>query len=117
VPIRSLARIGGSPHARSGVELIHPRRAAVSIAGMVSHSTVCVDLSGGGDWEVTLPGKHDGVTFETLDEAQRLAFLYAADRRPCELVVRDAYRWVLHREFIAGEKLRQPGSLADIESR
>ncbi len=37
---------------------------------MISHSTVCVDLNGGGGWEITLPGERDGVTFETLDEAQ-----------------------------------------------
>jgi hypothetical protein len=67
---------------------------------MVSHSMVRVGLNGGGGWEITLPGQRDRVTFETLDEAQRVAYLCAAQRHPCELVVRDAYQRVLHREFI-----------------
>jgi hypothetical protein len=71
---------------------------------MASHLTVRVDLSGGGDWEVTLPGQRDGVTCETLDEAQRVAYLCAAHLHPCELVVRDACHRVLHREFIDGRE-------------
>lgn len=67
---------------------------------MASHGTVCVDLNGSGGWEVTLSDDHDVFTLETLDEAQRVAYLCAAHRHPCELVVRDAYHRVLHREFI-----------------
>ena len=66
---------------------------------MVSRPTVRVGLNGGG-WEITLPGERNGVTFETLDEAQRVAYLCAAQRHPCELVVRNAYHHVLHHEFI-----------------
>jgi hypothetical protein len=100
-----------------GVELIHPHPVAASIVRMVSHSTVRVDLNGRGGWEVTLPGKRDRVTCETLDEAQRVAYLCAARRHPCELVVRDAYHRVLLREFIDGENRAEAGSLADVESR
>jgi hypothetical protein len=44
------------------------------------------------------------VTCETLDEAQRVAYLCAAHLHPCELVVRDACHRVLHREFIDGRE-------------
>jgi hypothetical protein len=84
---------------------------------MMSPLTVRVDLNRRGGWEVTLPSKRDGVTCDTLDEAQRVAYLCAAHRHPCELVVRDAYHRVLHREFIDGEDRAEAGSLADVESR
>lgn len=100
-----------------GFEPIHRRDVAVNIARMMSDSTVHVDVNCGGGWEVILPGKHHGVTFETLDEAQRVAYVCAAQRHPCELVVRDAYHRVLHREFIDGGERAEPGSLADIGSR
>jgi hypothetical protein len=67
---------------------------------MASHETVCVDLNGSGGWEVTRSNEHDRFTRGTLDEAQHVAYLCAAHRRPCELVVRDAYHRVLRREFI-----------------
>jgi len=40
------------------------------------------------------------VTCETFDEAQRVAYLCATHRRPCELIVCDAYHRVLHHELI-----------------
>jgi hypothetical protein len=93
---------------------MHSRPALRNIRLMMSPLTVRVDLNRRGGWEVTLPSKRDGVT---LDEAQRVAYLCAAHRHPCELVVRDAYHRVLHREFIDGEDRAEAGSLADVESR
>jgi len=41
---------------------------------MASHLAVSVDRNERGGWEVTLPDQSDGVTLETLDEAQRVAY-------------------------------------------
>jgi hypothetical protein len=96
---------------------MYPGAVAARIVRMVSHSTVSVDRDERGGWEITLPGQRDRVTLQTLDEAQRVAYLCAAHRHPCELVVRDAYHRVLHREFIDGAERAEPGSLAGIETR
>jgi hypothetical protein len=72
--------------------------------------TVLVDRNEHGDWDVALPGGSESVTCETLDDARRIAYLYAAHRHPCELVVRDADHRVLERDFFdgAGPKLACP---------
>ena len=62
-----------------------------------------------GRWEVLLPGRRGGITCETLDEAQRVAYLAVAHTRPCELIVRDAYHRVIHHELIDGHRI-QPTS-------
>ena len=49
-----------------------------------------------------MPDQRERVTCETLDDARRVAYLCAARRRPCELIVCDAYHRVLHHEFING---------------
>ena len=83
----------------------------------MSASTVRVDLNRRGGWQIALPGEHDRVTCETLDEARRMAYLCTTHRHPCELVVCDAYHRVLSREFIDGENCAEAGSLADVEAR
>jgi hypothetical protein len=40
------------------------------------------------------------VSCATLDDAKRVAYRRAADRPPCELIVRDAYHRVVDRELI-----------------
>jgi len=62
--------------------------------------TVRVDPNGRGDWEIELSDQVNVVTCETLDEAQRVAYLFATRRQPCELIVRDAYHRILHYELI-----------------
>jgi hypothetical protein len=64
-----------------------------------SSVTVCVDRNDHGDWQVALPDRREPVTCETLDDARRIAYLCAADRHPCELVVRDAYHRVLEHDY------------------
>jgi hypothetical protein len=66
--------------------------------------TVRVDRNWRGGWEIAFPDQRCRVTCETFDEARRVAYLCVAHRRPCELVVRGAYRRVLHREFIDGDE-------------
>jgi hypothetical protein len=83
----------------------------------MSALTVRVDLNRLGGWEIALPGERDHVICETLDEARRVAYLCAARRHPCELVVCDAYQRVLHREFIDGDEGAEAASLANAESR
>jgi hypothetical protein len=58
-----------------------------------------VDRNGHGEWEVALPDQREPVTCETLDDARRIAYLCAAHRHPCELVVRDAYHRVLEHDY------------------
>lgn len=62
--------------------------------------TVCVDRSVGGSWEIALSDQRERLVCKTLEEASRVAYRCAADRRPCELVVRDAYHRVLRHELI-----------------
>jgi len=63
---------------------------------------VRVDISERGAWEVALSDPGERVTCGTLEEASRLAHRCAADRRPSELIVCDAYHRVVHRELIDG---------------
>jgi hypothetical protein len=63
-------------------------------------TTVRVDISTRGVWEVVLPDRGERVRCETLEEASRVAHRCAADRRPSELIVCDAYHRVVHRELI-----------------
>jgi hypothetical protein len=45
-------------------------------------------------------GRMNTLMCQTLGEASRVAYGCAADRRPCELIVRDAYHRVLEHELI-----------------
>ncbi len=63
---------------------------------------VRVDLNARGGWDVALSDDSKPVTCATLEEARRVAYERAAHRRPCELIVYDAYHRVLHRELVDG---------------
>jgi hypothetical protein len=65
-----------------------------------SLQTIRVDFNHHDAWEVTLPDPDGTLTCETLDDARCLARLCAARRRPCELVIRDAYHRVVVRETL-----------------
>lgn len=62
--------------------------------------TVRVDSSVRGAWEIMLSDERERVTCNTLEEASRVAHRCAADRRPCELIVCDAYHRVLDHELV-----------------
>ena len=62
--------------------------------------TVRVDLNTHGEWEIELSDQSEPVTCETLEDAQRVAYLCAADMSPCELIVCDAYHRVVRCEVI-----------------
>jgi hypothetical protein len=74
----------------------------------VNPTTVRVDLNVRGAWEVALSGQGERVVCRTLEEASRVAHRCAADRRPCELIVCDAYHRVVHHELVGagGERRR-----------
>ena len=75
--------------------------------------TVHVDRGGGGSWEIALSDQREPVVCRTLEEASRVAHRCAADRHPCELVVRDAYHRVIQHELTnVGGKPRGPASKA-----
>jgi hypothetical protein len=63
-------------------------------------TTVRVDMSIRGAWEVALSDPGERVTCQTLEEASNVAYRRAADRRPCELILCDAYHRVVHRELL-----------------
>jgi hypothetical protein len=72
-------------------------------AGTVSanpQSTVRVDLHINGKWKVAVSQRNEPIVCATLAEARRRGFLAAAERSPCELVVRDAYHRVLAHEHL-----------------
>jgi hypothetical protein len=64
--------------------------------------TVRVEHNGHGAWEIALPDQREPVTCATLEDARRIAYLCAAHRHPCELVVRDAYHRVLEHDYFEG---------------
>lgn len=61
--------------------------------------TVRVDLNVRGAWEIMLSDEPERITCKTLEDS-RFAYRCAADRRPCELIVRDAYYRVSDRELV-----------------
>ncbi|HUO75084.1 MAG TPA: hypothetical protein VMU39_30265 [Solirubrobacteraceae bacterium] len=87
---------GGGTLTGSQAEIKVRRRASMSPV------TVRVDRTRRGAWEVAMPDQREPVTCETLEDAERVAYLCAARRRPCELIVCDAYHRVLHRVLIDG---------------
>ena len=66
-------------------------------------TTVHIGRNERGGWEVALSDPCERVVCETLDDARRVGYLCAARTHPSELVVRDAYHRVLHRELIDGQ--------------
>jgi hypothetical protein len=46
-------------------------------------------IRSGEGWDVVLPENERHVTCETLDDARRVAYLYGAHARPCELIVHE----------------------------
>lgn len=63
-------------------------------------TTVLVDTNERGAWEIALPDERAHITCQTLDAARREAYVCASQRRPCELIVRDAYHRVVSRELV-----------------
>ncbi|MGA9859498.1 MAG: hypothetical protein WBQ18_16655 [Solirubrobacteraceae bacterium] len=64
------------------------------------HPTICIDTDGHGRWQV-MPDSGALVTCDTIDDARKVAYRRAAERRrPCELVVRDAYHRVVAHELL-----------------
>ncbi len=66
----------------------------------LSPRAVHVDLNRHGSWEITLPDKLDPINCGSLHEARRVAYRLAAGWHPCEVVMRDAYHRVVHRQLI-----------------
>jgi hypothetical protein len=64
--------------------------------------TVWVDPNGRGAWDVALPDGPPHLKCDTLDAARKVAQLSAASRRPCELIVHDAYHRVIQRVIVDG---------------
>jgi hypothetical protein len=93
-PVR--ARIDPAERPRTTAEL-HARRPQETLA--MSPRTIRVDLNRHGAWEITLP-QLDPIKCESLYEARRAAYRFAAHWHPCEVVVCDAYHRVTHRQFI-----------------
>ena len=71
---------------------------------MIAEGAVNVEYNHHGAWKIGLP---DGepLVCETLQEALRMAYLFAVKRSPCELTVHDAYhRLILHRVIDADDR-------------
>ncbi len=62
-------------------------------------STINVERGRRGDGRVA-SDENGPVSCETLGDAKRVAYILAAGRQPCQLVVRDAYHRVVARELI-----------------
>ena len=79
--------------------------------------TVRVDISASRGWEVALPDQAERVTCETQEEASPLAYRCATDRRPCELIIRDAYHRVLQRQAITPRDRRDTRQTQSVNPR
>ena len=64
---------------------------------------VRVELSARRGWMIDLPEEREPVVCETLQDAQRMAHIFAVLSRPCELVVHNAYHHVLYWELLSGD--------------
>ncbi len=62
--------------------------------------TIRVDLNRHGAWEITLPAQLNPINCQSLYEARRAAYRFAAHWHPCEVVICDAYHRVMHRQLI-----------------
>jgi hypothetical protein len=69
-------------------------------AARTRRSHVRVGADGRVGWEVAFPDCAPRLVYETLREARHTGFLSAAHRGPCEPVICDAYRRVVHHELI-----------------
>jgi hypothetical protein len=63
--------------------------------------TIRVDRNSHGSWIVALPDQTRSLICASLDDARRVAYHQAAARRPCELVICDAYHRVARRELLS----------------
>jgi hypothetical protein len=80
----------------------HPAIGDARLMEVADSHTIWFDRNSRGAWEVGIPDRRERVACETIDDARRVAYLCAARRHPCELIVRDAYHRVIHREFFDG---------------
>jgi len=55
-------------------------------------------------WEVELPDRDARVRCETLGDARPVAYLYAARKRPCDLIVGDGYDQVVRHEHVTEDR-------------
>jgi hypothetical protein len=79
--------------------------------------TVRVSYNPHGPWDVVLAGDAHRLTCETLDDAKRIANQVAERKRPCELIVCDAYRRVVRHEVIGDPARGRPtGDLVPAEA-
>ncbi len=62
---------------------------------------ISVERGRRGDWQVVVNDEHGPISCQTLSDAQWVAYLLAAERQPCQIVIRDAYHRVVERELIA----------------
>jgi hypothetical protein len=67
--------------------------------------TVSVDPDGRGAWEVNVRDERSHVACPTLEDARQVAYRSASGRRPCELIVRDAYHRVIQRTVIDDQRV------------
>jgi hypothetical protein len=68
----------------------------------MTNVTVNMQRDRRGGWAIQMSDRWTPLTCETFDEARRVAYLCAARRRACEIVVCDESARVVYREFIEG---------------
>jgi hypothetical protein len=71
--------------------------------------TVSVDFSPHVGWEIELPDQSERIACETLEEARRVAYMCAARRRPCELIVHNAYHRLIELQLVGTRRRRTGG--------
>ena len=79
---------------------IGARGGTLGVMTPAAYPTIRIEHEPHGDWEVELPDEVSPVRCHTLHEARRLAYRQADQGQPGELVMRDAYYRVAHRELV-----------------
>ena len=64
--------------------------------------TITMTRNSGGLWEVMVPGDRMRIACEALDDARRVAYLWVAHARSCELIVCDAAYGIIDHELFDG---------------
>lgn len=62
--------------------------------------TVRIDRRSRGGWEIEFADEPEHVICRTLADAERVAYRYASDGAPCEIIVHDAYHRVMSRQTL-----------------
>lgn len=97
---RSPSRPPAGTSARDRITRSSARDDAASRAGADVPSRVRVEFGSAGGWDVVFADQAQRLACDTLDQASRIAHVFAQARAPCELIIVNAYGHVISHELV-----------------